>query len=278
MNDISIQPESMEGQQLAVVPMGGEERRAVAEVKAQVALAKMYPRDTNEAALAVAITCKRTNFAEKAFYSYPRGGSTIKGPSIRMAEMLAQAWGNIQYGWKEVERDADNRQSRVIAMAWDTQTNARQVTEFVVKHIIDTKQGPKALRDQRDIEDLIANKASRKLRGCILRIIPAWLADEAIAECEKTLTGGGKGPSLEQRRQRMVKEFAELGVTTEMLEKKIQHPLSEITPGELTDLLGVFNALRDNAGSVDEYFERSAPRTDKTADIIDAVNQEQKKA
>jgi hypothetical protein len=45
--------------------------------------------------------------AETAFYSYPRGGQTVSGASIRFAEELARCWGNIEYGIKELSRDKD---------------------------------------------------------------------------------------------------------------------------------------------------------------------------
>lgn len=63
--------------------------------------------------------------------------------------------------------------SIVEAYAWDLETNTRRTTHFEVFHIRDTKQGPKILTEERDIYETIANQASRRMRGCILQLIPA---------------------------------------------------------------------------------------------------------
>lgn len=38
-------------------------------------------------------SCTRETLAQSAVYSYPRGGQSVEGPSIRLAETLAQEWG-----------------------------------------------------------------------------------------------------------------------------------------------------------------------------------------
>ena len=50
--------------------------------------------------------------------------------------------------------------------------------------------------------------------------------------------------------------FAELGVTKEMLEAKIQHPIETITPDEIVALRGRYKAIKDGMSTVDENFER----------------------
>ena len=37
-------------------------------------------------------------------HAFPRAGETVSGPSIRLAEMLAAVWGNIEYGIRELSR------------------------------------------------------------------------------------------------------------------------------------------------------------------------------
>ena len=61
--------------------------------------------------------CQRSGLAQSAVYSYARGGTSVTGPSIRLAEMLAQNWGNIQYGIRELS--SENGESTVEAFAWD---------------------------------------------------------------------------------------------------------------------------------------------------------------
>ena len=82
-----------------------------------------------------------SGLAQSAVYSYARGGSSVTGPSIRLAEMLAQNWGNIQYGIRELS--SENGESTVEAFAWDVETNTRQTKVFQVPHIRYTRNGSK---------------------------------------------------------------------------------------------------------------------------------------
>ena len=63
--------------------------QALAEVQAAMVVAKRFPRDETAAYSAIMTACKRPSLAEQAMYSYPRGGQKVTGPSIRLAETMA---------------------------------------------------------------------------------------------------------------------------------------------------------------------------------------------
>ena len=111
----------------AMSTVQSDSQRAIAEVQAALVIAKQFPRNPIEAYDRVMNACQRPGLAQSAVYSYARGGSSISGPSIRLAEMLAQNWGNIQYGIRELS--SDNGESTVEAFAWDVETNTRQTLE-----------------------------------------------------------------------------------------------------------------------------------------------------
>ena len=150
--------------------MGGElavaASRAAQEVQAAVFMAKRFPRDETRAFNSIMQSCKRAGLAEQALYAYPKGGTTVTGPSIRMAEVLARAWGNIDFGIKEL--DQQEGESSMMAYAWDLETNARQTKVFTVRHIRHTRKGQYALTDPREIYEMTANQGARRLRACIL--------------------------------------------------------------------------------------------------------------
>ena len=154
-----------------------EIQRAVAEVQAAIMLAKQFPRSKVEAADRILTECTRASLAESAIYSFPRGGQEVTGASIRLAEVLAMNWGNFTFGWKETARRAEGGHgvSEIMAYAWDYETNVRAMREFTVKHWRDTKSGGYAIKDERDIYELCANQAARRMRACILNIIPGSL-------------------------------------------------------------------------------------------------------
>ncbi|BBP87435.1 hypothetical protein BsIDN1_10530 [Bacillus safensis] len=67
--------------------------RQAQEVQAAMVVAKKFPRDVYAAFERIKKACERKLLAESAVYEYPKGGSKISGPSIRLAEALAQNWG-----------------------------------------------------------------------------------------------------------------------------------------------------------------------------------------
>lgn len=228
-----------------------EQQRAIADTKAKRLIAREYRRNTLQATQAVREVCRIPEFAQIAFYSVPRGSGTVTGDSIRMAEELARCWGNIEYGHRELSRD--DKKSEVMVYAIDLETGVECSRQLTVMHVIDTKNGPKKCRDQKEIDDLINNKASKQRRGCILAVIPQWLREIAREECKKTLAGDNTVP-ISVRVRKMTDAFATFGVTIAMIEAKIGHSLEAATTDDLVVLAGVYNALREG-DSVSEHFE-----------------------
>ncbi|GMA59703.1 hypothetical protein GCM10025859_59930 [Alicyclobacillus fastidiosus] len=130
--------------------------RQAQEVQAAMVIAKRFPRDQYQAFNRIMEACERRKLAEESTYEYSRGSSKVSGPSIRLAEVLAQCWGNVDYGIMEL--DQKNGESQVMAYAWDLETNTRQTKIFTVKHERHTKKGVTKLTDPRDIYETVANQ------------------------------------------------------------------------------------------------------------------------
>ena len=157
-----------------------EQNRAMQEVQAAMIVAKKFPRDQHAAYGRIMIACERSVLAVAASYSYPKGGTMVTGPTIRLAEVLAQNWGNMEFGIKELAQDKGS--SEVQAFAWDLETNVRQSKTFVVPHKMKAHGSFKALNDPRDIYEHVANMGARRLRACILGIIPGDIVDASVAK------------------------------------------------------------------------------------------------
>jgi hypothetical protein len=231
-----------------------EQERAIAEAQGQLILAKKFPRDLNGAYAELMDACKLGAFANAAFYSVPRAGSRVTGPSIRLAEEVARCYGNFQYGHRELSRG--DGKSEVEVFAWDMEKNNRSIRQITVTHTRDTKDGQVKLRDQKDIDDKIANVASKQVRGRVLALLPKWLVESAIEECKKTIAGTNDEP-VSVRVRRMVGAFAKFGVNVDHLEKHLGHSLDDTTVDELVDLMGVFNAIKEGA-KPSEFFSAAA--------------------
>ena len=185
-----------------------QESKAVAQIQACMIMAKRERRNENQAFMDIIEACKRLSLADQATYNYPRGGKMVSGASIRLAEVLAQKYGNIHIEISIVSQTADKTEA--VATAIDMQTNYVVSQGFMVPHQRTTKQGTKRLTDERDIREMVQNIGSRILRGCILRVIPGDITESALAQCKKTQESSDV-PIKEQIRN-MVKAFDELGV------------------------------------------------------------------
>lgn len=227
--------------------------RQAQEVQAAMIVAKRFPRDERESNDRILRACTRRSLAEAAIYEYSRGGTTVTGPSIRLAECVAQSWGNIDFGYVELEQKGG--ESQVMAYAWDLETNTRQTKVFTVPHKRHTKNGDYPLTDPRDIYEMVANQASRRVRSCILAIIPGDVIDSAVKQCELTLKAGSNVP-LEDRIKDMVAKFAEYEVTPEQLRAFIGKNVEAFSEADIVRLGKVYRSLKDGIVGNDYFLNR----------------------
>lgn len=235
--------------------VGVEEQRAIAQVQAAMTIAKRFPRDPQEAFVRIQKTCQIGAVAEDAEYSFPRGGKTVRGPSIRLAEVIAGAWGNIDYGVVELSRG--DAESVAMTYAWDLETNTRSFRQFVVPHRRDTSEGGKDLSSDRDIYEHIANQGSRRVRACLLQVIPGYVIDAAVEKSRETIAKGLSNIPMAERAASMVKAFAEFGVTEAQIVKWLKHPVAEMIEKEFIDLRSVYKTIKDGMGRAEDYFEKA---------------------
>lgn len=235
-----------------------ESARAVQEVQASFIIAKRFPRDEIGAELRIVKSCERYSLAEQAVYAYPRGREKVTGPSIRLAEAIAQKWGNIKYGFRILEtRDV---QSEVEAYCYDLETNTHISRSFTVEHkmLINDGHGGKRMKiliDPRDIYELIANYSQRRVRACILEIIPGDVVEKAVKTCEKTLIKGQAAVPHAEAVKIMFAAFDKFGVSKDLIEKRLGHGSDAIVPEELADLKQIINSLKDQQSRREDWFE-----------------------
>lgn len=227
--------------------------RVAQEVQAAMVVAKKFPREYAKSIRQIEAACCRPLLASKAQYHFPRGNEEISGISIRLAEVLARAWGNVDFGTIEIEqRDGE---SLMMAYCWDLESNVRSTRLFVVPHIRE-KRGRNglqqiALEGARDIYEMTANMGARRERACILKVIPVDIQEEAVALCNKTL----QADFSEEKRDKMVEVFDQkFGVTLEQLEKFVGRRLKKFDGGTYVRLRRVYQTLADGFGKVADFF------------------------
>ena len=227
--------------------------RQAQEVQAAMIIAKKFPRDEAQAYDRIMRACKRKGLAEQAEYTYPRGGTKVNGVTIRLAEAVAQAWGNVDFGIIEI--GSKHGESEMLAYAWDLETNVRVTKIFTVKHIREKKSGNTALEDPRDIYEATANFGARRVRACILAIIPGDVMDSAQDACRKTLAGAYSEP-LEDRFRKMVAVFnEEFLVSQKQIEEYLGYDIKSVNESDFVRMKGVYRSLRDGMSKPADFFK-----------------------
>lgn len=249
--------------------------RQAQEVQAAMVVAKRFPRDEVDAFNRIMTSCQRKTLAERAMYEYPRGGTKVTGPSIRLAEAMAQNWGNLDFGIIELEQK--NGESQVMAYAWDLETNTRQTKIFNVPHVRGTKKGNIPLTDPRDIYEMVANQGARRLRACILGVIPGDVIDAAVEQCKKTLAEGNEEPIIDRVRKGIKMFEDKFSVSQQMIEKYIGCKCEAFSENDMIRLNNVYRSLRDGMAKREDYFDISIP--EEVSEVTDPFNSksEQKK-
>jgi hypothetical protein len=253
-----------------------ESQRSMQEVKASMIIAKQFPRDEAKAMDRILNACTRPSLAETAVYAYPRGGQVVTGPSIRLAEAIAQNWGNLQFGIRELSQANGN--SQIEAFAWDIENNTRQVKTFTVPHTRYSRaKGNTTLTDPRDIYEMVANQGARRLRACILGVIPGDVIDAAVRQAEITQANSVGAP--EEQIKKLIDAFEKFGVTKEMLSKRLRKNLNAVIVADILSLKRVYQSIRDGMGKAADYFEMEDTINEeraqqKTADIMNKIQGE----
>ena len=219
-----------------------------AELDVQISTAKAYPRSiTSFRQILREITLVDEEVAASMMYALPaRRGSEkkIEGPSIRLAEAMAYAWGNFTYGG----RIARETQDSIVALgyAWDLQMNVRTDGE-VTRRIVD-KYGKRYSDDMISVTRMAAIAVAK--RNAILSIggLRAFVPTVAAETREVAL---GKGLTMEQRRKRCLDEFAKLGVKEkDSLRLAGVKGADDLGIEQLSMMLGIRTALKDGEGGL----------------------------
>lgn len=222
------------------------------QVKAALFSAKQFPRDQQAAFNRIMQACQRKKLAEEAAYEFPKGGSKVNGPSIRLAEVLAQNWGNMEYGVIELEQV--NGVSKMESYAWDIETNTRRSMIFNVKHERKAKGRIDKLDDPRDVYELTANMGARRVRACILGVIPGDIVDAALERCKQTLKEGYDEPLADRLRKALQKFQEKYGVTKEMIEEYLGCNQESFTENDFLRIVNIWRSLNDNMAKREDYF------------------------
>ncbi len=244
------------------------EQQAKGEVDQQIATAKRYPRSIKQfKADAISLATLDEETASSCFYTLPArkggNGKPIEGPSARLAEIVAGAWGNIRAQAAIVDDDGQSIVSQ--GRCWDLEKNVAIAVD--VRRRITGSNGS---RYSADMINTTANAAcSIALRNAVFKVVPMALVKPIYEAARKVAIGDAT--TLVKKRADMMAYFAKMGVKPEQVLAVVEKAsVEDITVDDVATLKGLATAIKEGDTTVDEAFpvpgkDDKKPEEKKTA-------------
>lgn len=244
-----------------------------AMIDRQIATAKAFPRNITKATeSAVAIVSLDKETATTCHYSVPRGGKQISGPSVHLAKIIAQQWGNLRIQARIVDIDQKHVTSQ--ATCFDLESNIAIQVE--VKRSIMTKNG----RMSDDMITVTGNAAnSIALRNAVYAIIPRAVIDKVYNAAKGMITGDvSDANKLIARRKQVIDKCKDAYNITEaeVLSAIGKASINNVTPDDIIALIGIGTAINDGDTTIDEAFRKKNTNKQPITDDIFTKPKEEK--
>lgn len=220
-----------------------------AEIDTQIATAKAFPRSlTQFRDKALSMATFSEEIAAACTYALPRGGSRLEGPSIRLAEIVAASYTNVQYGGRVISNDGKMITAQGVCI--DLENNVKATVE--VNRKITDKTGKTF---NQDMQVMTGNAAiAIAVRNAIFKVIPGALV-ASIQEKAKEVARG-TAETLVVRRDKAIAYFKSIGVKEEQLCAVLEiKKLGDIDLDKLETLTGMKAAIKNGEATVQGLFE-----------------------
>ena len=244
-------------------------------VDTQVATANAYPRNVTSAINdAIAIVQLDEQTAQSCTYSVPRAGGQVSGPSIHLAKIIAQNWGNLRIDAKVVSIEERTITSQ--ATCFDLQKNIAVRVE--VKRSIWGKAG----RFKEDMVVVTGNAANAiAMRNAIFAVIPEAVTKRIYDAAQRKIIGDvSSEEKLIAARKRAISLFVDNYRLTEaeILKAIGKQSISHIGKDELVTLAGIDTAIKEGDTTVGQAFkgervveteEKKDPKSERIMKLIE---------
>lgn len=231
-----------------------------AEVDVQIATAKQYPRDLTKTLNSIRTYAQMdVETASECFYSLSRNSNPIEGVSVRFAEIIAGAWGNLRVATRIIGNDGKTITAQGIAH--DLETNLAVSVE--VKRRITDKNGRTF---SEDMQVVTGNAASAiAFRNAVLKVVPKAVTKRVIDETKAVAIGSTK--DIETRRKAMLEYVKKFNITQEQVFFFCGvQSVDAIDNNMLFNLRGALNAINESDSTVEELFINPMKEAKKAAE------------
>jgi hypothetical protein len=227
---------------------------AKAELDTRITTARAFPRSIQTVAQSiVSLATLNEKTAETMMYALPRGNKPIVGPSIRLAEIVSQCYGNCVSESRVVAIDRVNKIITAEGLFTDLQTNS------TVKASVERRISDKHGRLYSDDMIAVTGNAARAIarRNAILAGVPKVIWEQAYEAAEQCVAGDVA--TLSVTREKAIKAFAVYGLKPEQVFKLIDvKGEQDIGISEVISLRAMFASIKNGEATVDELLTEAA--------------------
>lgn len=238
-----------------------------ASIDSQITTAKRYPRDLHRVKNnSIAIVSMDKETAESCRYAKPVQGKNVTGPSVHLARIICQQYGNIRV--QQRIKQISEKTIVAEAVAFDLETNYAVAVE--ARRSIIGKTG------MRFSDSLIETNAMAILaiaeRNAILKVIPKAIIDSvykaAFSVANGDLTDEQK---IITARKKAFDFFNEkYGASEDDVLKLLGvRAIGQIGAEQIADLRGFMQSLKDGEITADELFGKKKFSNDPIASAFD---------
>lgn len=226
-----------------------------AELDTQIMTARQYPRSIKLAMnniLSLATLDEET--ATECIYALKRSGKPVRGPSIRLAEIMASQWGNCRDMAQVVHIDRANKVIVAEGAFHDLETNRGTRTQ--VQRRISNKDGYLFSDDMIVVTGNAACAIAR--RNAILAGIPKGIWRKAFDACEQIICG--QATTLVESRNKALTSLAHFNLAPEQVCRIMAvGGVDDLTLDDLATLRVIYAALKNGEQSVEELLRGVEP-------------------
>ena len=215
----------------------------------QIATAKKFPRSVARFLKeAEALVCLNKRVAATCFYEIPRAGKKISGPSVRLAELAQNAWGNIRVA--AMKTSDDGKYVTATAVGLDLEKN-NGVSVTAEQQVVDSS-GKRYSDDMVRVASAAACAKAR--RNAIFALIPRTFIEE-LERMAREIARGSMA-TIEADREAYLDEFRKIGVhQADVFRVAKVDGKADLSLDHLEQLAGILTAIKEKHTTVAEVFD-----------------------
>lgn len=223
-----------------------------AEIDIQISTAKAFPRSLKmflDKAMSMATVSE--SVAESCSYALPRGGKSLEGPTVRLAEIVCSSYGNIRAGARVIANDGKTVTAQGICH--DLETNYCVTVE--VKRKITDKNG-KTYNE--DMQVVTGNAACAiAYRNAVFKVVPTALVSDVYDKTKQVARG--TEATLPAKRKKALDYLHSIKVTDKQICEVLEiKKVEDIDLDKLDTLRGMVTLIKNGESTVKDLFEVSA--------------------